>query len=224
MQSIFCICFRRYEMKDQFQNINTVVIVGAWNLAIFTPEWVRMNILRDEDYPDVKIMYPLNVLHSLRFSTGKFDFCIGDNRFMFTLTEKNDQAEHDMLNVVSSICQKLPHTPVSALGINFVFETDKNINAVNAIDDTQSLVQSIGLGQTSVEIVRSYKRNDKETLNFKISKIGDNKVKYDINNNYSIRSIQDITEVLNGEDNIIRSKREAALKMLKEVYQEELEA
>lgn len=210
-------------MKDQYQNINTVVIVGAWNLAIFTPEWVRMNILRDEDYPDVKIMYPLNVLHSLRYSTGKFDFCIGDNRFMFTLTEKSDQAEHDMLNVISSICQKLPHTPVSALGINFVFETDKNINTVNAIDDTQSLVQSIGLAQTSVEIVRSYKRNDKETLNFKISKIGENKVKYDINNNYSIRTIQDITEVLNVEDNIIKSKREATLKMLKEVYQEELE-
>ena len=211
-------------MKDQFQNINTVVIVGAWNLAIFSQEWVRENILRDEDYPDVKVLYPLNVFHSLRFSTGKFDFCIGDNRFMFTLTEKTEQAEKDMLNVISSICQKLPHTPVSALGINYVFETDKDIAAVNAIDDTQSLVSTIGHNQASVEIVRSYKRNDKETLNFKISKIDAGKVKYDFNNNYNVHSIQDITEVLNGEDNIIKSKREEALKVLSDVYQEELEA
>lgn len=210
-------------MKDQYQNINTVVIVGAWNLAIFSPEWVRKNILRDEDYPDVKILYPINVLHSLRYSTGKFDFCIGDNRFMFTLTEKTDQAEKDMLNVISSICQKLPHTPVSALGINYVYETDKDIVAVNALGDTQSLVNSIGYDQASVEIVRSYKRNDKETLNFKISKIDAGKVKYDFNYNYNIHSVQDITDVLNGEDNIIKSKRAEALKILSDVYQEELE-
>lgn len=211
-------------MKDQYQTINTVVIVGAWNLAIFSQEWVRENILRDEDYPDVKVLYPLNVFHSLRFSTGKFDFCIGDNRFMFTLTEKTEQAEKDMLNVISSICQKLPHTPVSALGINYVFETDKVIAAVNAIDDTQSLVSTIGHNQASVEIVRSYKRNDKETLNFKITKIDAGKVKYDFNNNYNVHSIQGITEVLNGEDNIIKSKREEALRILSSVYQEELEA
>lgn len=211
-------------MKDQYQTINTVVIVGAWNLAIFSQEWVRENILRDEDYPDVKVLYPLNVFHSLRFSTGKFDFCIGDNRFMFTLTEKTEQTEKDMLNVISSICQKLPHTPVSALGINYVFETDKVIAAVNAIDDTQSLVSTIGHNQASVEIVRSYKRNDKETLNFKITKIDAGKVKYDFNNNYNVHSIQGITEVLNGEDNIIKSKREEALRILSSVYQEELEA
>lgn len=210
-------------MKDQYAGINTVVIVGAWNLAIFSQEWVRQNILRSEDYPEIKIQYPLNVLHSLRFSTDKFAFCIGENRLMFTLTEKSEQAEKDMLGVVSSICQKLPHTPVSALGINFVFETDNDVATVNALADTQRLVQSIGQAQTSIEIVRSYKKNDKETLNLKISKIGENKVKYDINYDYRSVNIQEITDVLNGEDNIIKTKREETLRVLNEVYQEELE-
>ena len=210
-------------MKDQYANINTVVLVGAWNLAIFSQEWVRQNILRSEDYPEIKIQYPLNVLHSLRFSIDKFSFCIGDNRLMFTLTEKSEQAEKDMLSVVSSICQKLPHTPVSAMGINFVFETENDVATINALSDTQRLVQSIGQAQTSIEIVRSYKKNDKETLNFKISKIGDNKVKYDINYDYRSVSIQEITDILNGVENIIKAKREEALRFLKEVYQEELE-
>ena len=211
-------------MKDQFASINTIVIVGAWNIAIFTPEWVRNNILRNEDYPEVKILYPLNVLHSLRFSTGQFDFCIGDNRFMFTLIEKSDQSEKNMLSVVASICQKLPHTPVSAMGINFAFETDKEVAAVNAMADTQGLVESIGFDQSSVEIIRSYKRSDKEVFNFKISKVGQNGVKYDINNDYRISNIRDITDVLNGEDNIIQKKRDEALKILRTVYEEELES
>ena len=211
-------------MKAQFASINTIVIVGAWNLAIFTPEWVRTNVLREEDYPEVKLMYPLNVLHSLRFSTGKFDFCIAENRFMFTLTEKSDRAEKDMIGIVTTICQKLSHTPVTAMGINFVFETDKEVAAVNAMPDTSGLVKSIGFEQSSVEIVRSYKRSDKEVFNFKISKIGQSNVKYDINNDYRISSIQDITDVLNGEDNIIQKKREEILRILREVYKEELES
>ena len=210
-------------MRDSYANINTIVIVGAWNISIFTQEWVRNNILRGEDYPEVNVSYPLNMMHSLRFSTNKFEFCIGNNRFMFTLKEKSDQAEKDMLMAVSSICSKLPYTPVTALGVNFIFETESSVPVLNTLRDTESIVRSIGLDQDSVQITRSFKRNETETLNFKISQISGGNVKYDINNDYKVRDIREILDVLNGDDNIISTKRNEALTLLRTVYNEELD-
>ena len=35
------------ELKENI-NVSTIVIVGTWNFGIFTPEWVKENVLQDE--------------------------------------------------------------------------------------------------------------------------------------------------------------------------------
>lgn len=207
-------------MRNLHQNINTIVIVGAWNIAIFTPDWIKKNVLREEDFPEFKIEYPLNVLQSLRYTTGNFAFCIAENKLLFSLLTDSTKAEKELISVINAICQKLPHTPVSALGINFWFETDKEIEALNGLSDTKKLVEALGNTQQSINIVRSFMKNDIETLNFKIIKSETQKPIYDFNYDYKVSKIEEISEIINNEEDIIGTKKEEALSVLKAVYNE----
>lgn len=205
-------------MKDLHQNINSIVVVGAWNIAIFTQQWVRENILRTEDYPQFSVEYPLNVLNSLRFSTDKFSFCIAEGRLVFTLLTNSEEAAKDAIATLRTICQKLPHTPVRALGINFAFEADKNIDINSSLPHTQELITSIG-NIKSTNITRSFSISDNETLNFKV--VSDEKTIYDFNYDYQVKRITDITDIIADDDNIINSKKENSLILLESIYQEE---
>lgn len=207
-------------MRNLYQNINTIVIVGAWNIAIFTPDWIKKNVLREEDYPEFKIEYPLNVLQSLRYVTSDFAFCIAENKLLFSLLTDTTKAEKELISVINAICQKLPHTPVSALGINFWFETDKEIEVLNGLSDTSKLVEALGNIQQSINVIRSFKKNDVETLNFKIAKSGENKPIYDFNYDYKISKIEEITDIINNEEDIIGTKKKEAQLILKVVYNE----
>ncbi len=207
-------------MRNLHQNINTIVIVGAWNIAIFTPEWIKNNVLRDDDFPEFKIEYPLNVLQSLRYTTSDFAFCIADNKLLFSLLTDSTKAEKELISVINAICQKLPHTPVSALGINFCFETDKEIEAIKGLSDTIELVKALGNIQQSINVIRSFKKNEVETLNFKIVKNETNKPIYDFNYNYKVSKIEQITDIINDDENIIGIKKKDAQSLLKAVYNE----
>lgn len=207
-------------MRNLHQNINTIVIVGSWNIAIFTPDWIKKNVLREEDFPEFRIEYPLNVLQSLRYTTGNFAFYIAENKLLFSLLTDSTKAEKELISVINTICQKLPHTPVSALGINFWFETDKEIEALNGLSDTKKIVETLGTTQQSINVVRSFKKNDVETLNFKIIKIETNKPIYDFNYDYKVSKIEEITEIINNEEDIIGTKKEEAQSILKAVYNE----
>ncbi len=205
-------------MKDLYQNINSVVVVGAWNIAIFTQQWVRDNILRAEDYPQFSVEYPLNVLNSLRFSTDKFSFCIAEGRLVFTLLSNTEEAAKDVTATLRTICQKLPHTPVRALGINFAFEADKNIDINSSLPQTRELVDRIGNIKTT-NITRGFVISDNETLNFKI--VSDEKTIYDFNYDFQVKKITDITDIIADDDNIINNKKEKSLNLLEDIYQEE---
>ena len=130
------------------------------------------------------------------------------------------KAEKELISIINAICQKLPHTPVSALGINFWFESDKEIEALNGLSDTKILVETLGDTQQSINIVRSYKKNDVETLNFKIIKTETKRPIYDFNYDYKVSKIEEITDIINNEEDIIGTKKKEALSILKAVYNE----
>lgn len=207
-------------MKDLHININSIVVVGAWNIAIFTQQWVRENVLRAEDYPQFSVEYPLNVLNSLRFSTDTFSFCIAEGRLVFTLLTNTEEAAKDAIATLRIICQKLPYTPVRALGINFAFEADKNIDINSSLPHTEELVKCVGNIKTT-NITRSFAISENETLNFKI--VTDEKTVYDFNYDFQVKKITEITDIIADDDNIINSKKEKSLTILESIYQEERE-
>ena len=175
---------------------------------------------REEDFSEFKIEYPLNVLQSLRYVTNDFAFCIAENKLLFSLLTDTTKAEKELISVINVICQKLSHTPVSALGINFWFETDKEIEVLNGLSDTGKLVDALGNTQQSINVIRSFKKSDAETLNFKITKGEENKPIYDFNYDYKVSKIEEITDIINSEEDIIGAKKKEAQLILKAVYNE----
>ena len=51
-------------MTEVNENVATLVVVGTWNVSIFTPEWVKENVLIGKDF---QILFPVNIMNSLKF-------------------------------------------------------------------------------------------------------------------------------------------------------------
>lgn len=51
-------------MKELSEGVNTIVVVGSWNKAILSQEWVAKYLL--DGSSSMKIEYPLTYSHSFR--------------------------------------------------------------------------------------------------------------------------------------------------------------
>lgn len=139
----------------------SIVVVGRWNPFIFSPEWVKKNLIdtaNETDHP-ITLAYPLNDPDAP--SQLKFDgiqLLPGRSR----LDIKPDDLTLDAMchcgDVITKCLQLLSHTPVGALGINFSFEETNNpeslVTAVTFQDAVNIDSNMFHLGNS--EIYRSF--------------------------------------------------------------------
>ena len=124
-------------MKSIVMGTNTLVVLGAWNIAIFTPEWVKNNILLENQ--EARVLVPMNIGCSLRFETEYYSFFIEGERLSFTINKEEESSYIFAIQTLRNIIQKLPHTPVRALGTNFVFKKDTKFDVLENLDDSDKL-------------------------------------------------------------------------------------
>lgn len=204
-------------MEEKLQNINHIVVVGAWNQAILTEKWVKVNILNDvENYT---IEYPISGSGSLRYVTDDFSFHILPGRLLVSLNKATEHASMKAVEYARRILRLLVHTPVEAMGINFVFERDGRCKVFDALSDTEALAASVGKPAKSVEITRHFPLGEKETLNFTVAQKGDKSV-FNFNFDFKAHSPLDVINAFGDEDDIIVRKRQAAMKIVGDVYGE----
>lgn len=205
-------------MKKIEDGTDNLVILGAWNIAIFTQEWVKENILPKDS--ECTIYYPQMVGFSLLFELPLFSFCIQGDRLTFKLRNYTEEACVAVVQTVRVLLQKLIHTPVRALGVNIVFSNTTRFKVWNNLTDTESLQKVISLVGNKVDsqaIVRSFSISNNEQLNLKIETV-DNSDKADFNFNYNIKSIADIFQIIGDDDRLIWNKIELANKIYDDVY------
>jgi hypothetical protein len=104
----------------------TVVIAGAWNPAIFSPDWIGRYVL-GRQLGDV--LPVLNVIFAnppgrsaVYYET--FGILASNERVDFYTQSIEEQDIKSIEEKCIKILQLLPHTPVSAVGINFLFSQD----------------------------------------------------------------------------------------------------
>src|SRR5438552_8961697 len=99
--------------KCSFSN---VVVIGAWNPAILTPDWLSRNKVVGEGPKELVIGWgvPMN---RITFEVEGATFFVDAARLEIRATGMNDCGRF-----VVRILGLLPHTPVVAIGVNFVFE------------------------------------------------------------------------------------------------------
>jgi hypothetical protein len=202
-------------MTEVNENVATLVVVGTWNVSIFTPEWVKENVLIGKDF---QILFPVNIMNSLKFVVpNKYSLAVNGNRLEFQLNDNCDVCSKELLEPVRNVLRSLIHTPVSSFGINYVFKTNEQPGLLSALPHTNEIKDTLNSEVESTEVTRSIKLQDGNILNFKIYQKGQ-ETNFDFNFSYVVNKIQTMLDIL-GDDNIIISKRNVAKELLEKVYE-----
>jgi hypothetical protein len=96
-----------------------VVVLGRFNPHIINPEWLKKQEICEG--ADVKVLFGFNMddqRGEFRFSIGKFKWQVTDARLSIGTTDGNPS------ELAAAVIDKLPHTPLSAIGHNFSYRMD----------------------------------------------------------------------------------------------------
>lgn len=209
-------------MRQVIQGTNVIVLVGAWNIAIFTPEWVKEHLLPEGGF---KIFYPSMVGCSLKFQTKSFAFCIEGNRLQFEVIvpESRSEAYVEIIRLLRVILRKLPYTPISAMGTNYVFDYDKTFEVFNTLGDKEPLeniVNLLGTGVKSQALVSKFDLGEKEELTIRLDAPTQGQKRIDFNFNYAVKSANNVIKILGDEDLLLNKNEELAIKIVHDLYGE----
>ena len=107
---------------ELLNNFNAIVIVGLWNKYIFNQEWVAKNLFPKKE---LKVEIPLNPNASQRISTEDIRIFIIGNQLNLSPINVNTEVLNNIQEISFKIADYLLHTPVTAFGVNFLYEEDK---------------------------------------------------------------------------------------------------
>ena len=124
---------------------SSLVIVGGWNPNIINPHWIGNHLLGpmnpndpNQENINIDIDIRMTTTSSLRYAPIAMSFndvkiTFTDDKLNFSLTKGDNFSLLEEFAL--KICNCLPHTPVTAYDVNFVF-TDEKISEdlVNIID------------------------------------------------------------------------------------------
>jgi hypothetical protein len=203
-------------MKNK-EEYSALVIAGQWNSAIFSPDWVSKFLL-----PDTKLSVeiPIGVIGSLRFSSSEMRLFVLDGKLNFVNLTNTDATFSKLVDIAYSVANYLPHTPVTAFGINFVFECDETdkISSLFSFGDEEILCSN-GDMIIGSQIKRSLS-NDNYTLNILITKSKET-FTVDLNYHYVIHSLTEFKDKF--EPNLFFRLKENTLSLLSTLYDLKLE-
>lgn len=207
-------------MKQVIQGTNTIVVVGAWNIAIFSQDWVKNNILPEENF---KVLFPSMIGCSLKFQTDILSFCIEGERLMFEILNEADadKAYVEIARVLRIILRKLSHTPVRALGTNFVYDSDSKFPVLESLSDNERLgeiITLIGNGVKSQGLIRKFSISENEELTIRLESTEGGTNRVDFNFNYNIAKAEDVLNILGDEDQLIVKNQKLANQIVEDVY------
>lgn len=198
-------------MEELITDADVLVIVGAWNRAILSQEWVMQNLLSEEK--NVKIEYPINSIGSLRFSTEDFSFFVLGERLVFKALNNKEQTYKNIVAIARQLLRLLSHTPINAMGINFIYKSEHALTIFDSIGDTRKLVELIGHEIKVQELTRSFSVDKTLTLNLKIQSTNSESI-IDFNFNYSVKTPIDAINIFGDTDNIIINRNQFSKEIL----------
>lgn len=161
---------------------HSIVLVGAWTPAVFSPEWLTAHLgFPEETAFDVPLLGP-----SLPIMIHGPEAVISVQAEKLAITPKTLAAEHlDAGRALAvRLLDLLPHTPLQALGINFGFTTkpagDDTLAVFRGLADTALLADELQ-GPILESVVHRAFTLKNCLLNFKLIQKDSGEVKLDFN-------------------------------------------
>ena len=164
-------------MKFLEENGFNIFIVGRWNPSIFSPQWIRANLVSGND--EVMIAIPFgNPLAPPRMSFAGIQLFTAND----FLELKPDSLDSDNIkscaDVASKILSLLCHTPITAIGVNVRFEEQAPCSTLDKIFSfsDQALIDQKAYPTTSSTVARSFSLGQQDSLNLSITQNSTNYV------------------------------------------------
>lgn len=211
----FCTIYYYDEMKFK-PEFNSLIIVGNWNNAILNPKWITKYILPETE---LSVEIPLNINASMRMSTKELRIFSIDGKLNFAVLKHDDTVFKKIGELGIKMADNLIHTPVSAFGINYVFECEgtETIDDLFSLSDSEDIEQN-GFAVSNIQIRRQLKSGDK-LLNLIIIKSNE-KYSFDFNYHTNIKSMVDFKDKFDPDD-IVKFKNES-IELLSNLYELEM--
>lgn len=148
----------------------SIVLVGRWNPFIFNPEWIRTHLC--EEQCEVVVAIPVdNPDAPKQISFSGIKLFPSANKLDVRPEITNVEELARCSEITNKVIQLLPHTPISAVGINFAFleknEPELVTNKVVFHDAASIDADEYQLQETLIR--RTYEFNDNKKLNLLLS-------------------------------------------------------
>ncbi|MEW6411407.1 MAG: hypothetical protein AB1483_02915 [Candidatus Zixiibacteriota bacterium] len=121
----------------------TIVILGKWNVAIFNPRWLSEHVF---DKPEINVEFPVQPSAPFRITGDGVRIIPHSDRLILGATSDSDSNLEQMEGVACKLLSVLPHTPVSKIGINFGYESDREPERLLGLLSTLESNQLAGSG------------------------------------------------------------------------------
>ena len=106
------------------QDKHVLVVVGGWNLSIvLNTNWLKKYLFPGEEKFQVQLALAPGPVPAPCVTVGNLTISLPGNRLCFTLATSDEPAFDPIQEIACKLADYLPHTPVSAYGVNFVFST-----------------------------------------------------------------------------------------------------
>lgn len=196
----------------------TIVIVGNWNMAILNPDWVASEILEKEQVGIEALIGP--GMPSYRYISDEFIIIPRPDRVTISSTLTTPASLNRVESLACTVLEKLPVTPISAIGVNFGYMEEEVIELAEifAISDRMKIADA-GLDVFESTIVRSMKFDEK-MLNLRISQKEDGNIRIHLNYHKAVSSAEEASGYIRDKINDFRQHAE---NLLADVYNIELE-
>lgn len=204
---------------------NVLVIVGGWNRHIFTQDWVKRYLFPGEQEKftiEMLIAQGFNAQFvSPRILSKEVEILCQENRLNFIPVENKNKNFDRIQQLALHLADYLPHTPVTAYGVNFLFSEDQVgedlLDLIRPRDSAK--IERFGASFTNEQYTRSLTSNGR-TLNITIG-LDSKKVTFDLNFHFNIQNLVGFKAGIS-ETSILELKQEA-IQFISEIYSLELE-
>lgn len=199
-----------------------LIAVGAWNPAIFSPQWIKQHLAPDPGQ-DVVMAIPMQAMAFPRLTVDGVNIYPTAQNYVMDCVELNDESLGKVATYFTRICELLPHTPVSALGLNFRF--------LGNIADEPQLAELFGFSDAAsidatayvlkaAAVKRSFALNDGTKLNFSVDS---NAADFLIEFNFHADVSGPVEAALRATPEILTGRRQQAVDFLRTTYDIELD-
>jgi hypothetical protein len=191
----------------------SLVVAGAWNPAILTPEWVlRHGLNRPAGQPEpIQVFVPAGsglILDFPRYALPEFTFVVRPDTLIMTPGQQTFDHLDVLENAAAAMLEHLRHTPISGIGHNFEYRDadpspDQLENFTRSRQDISDIMPE-GWSAASTVVASAFKKADESVITTITRQFDAGTVSVKFNFHHPISNVEQALQILRGQNNFAR--------------------